>query len=79
MTLEGILKVLDLYSLLVVEVFTRDNKSSLYIKGSKYDILAQLKVDYNKLDIYQISLRNMINVKDNDKVEHYIYIIVKEK
>ena len=26
MTLEGILKVLDLYSLLVVEVFTRDNR-----------------------------------------------------
>lgn len=78
MTLDGIMKAVDPYSLLVVEVFTKDNRRSIYLKGSKYDILAQLNADYRKLEIYQLSLRNMIDVKDNDKIEHYIYIIVKE-
>lgn len=78
MTLDGIMKAVDPYSLLVVEVFTKDNRRSIYLKGSKYDILAQLSVDYRKLEIYQLSLRDMIDVKSNDKIEHYIYIIVKE-
>lgn len=78
MTLDGIMKAVDPHSLLVVEVFTRDNRRGIYLKGSKYDILAQLNGDYRKLDIYQLSLRNMIDVKDNDKIEYYIYIIVKE-
>ena len=77
MTLDGIMKAVDPYSLLVVEVFTKDNRS-IYLKGSKYDILAQLSADYRKLEIYQLSLRDMIDVKSNDKIEHYIYIIVKE-
>lgn len=76
MTLDGFMKAIDPYSLLVVEVFIKDNRSSIYLKGSKYDILAQLNVDYRKLEIYQLSLRNML--KDNDKIEHYIYIIAKE-
>lgn len=63
---------------MVVEVFTKDNRSTIYVKGSKYDILSQLKANYKKLEIYQLSLRNMINVKDNDTIEHYIYIIAKE-
>lgn len=71
------MKAVDPYSLLVVEVFIKDNRRSIYLKGSKYDILAQLNVDYRKLEIYQFSLRNMINVKDNDKIEYYIYIIAK--
>lgn len=79
MTLDGIMKAVDPYNLLVVEVFTRDNRRSIYLKGSKYDILAQLNADYRKLEIYQLSIRNMIDVKDNDKIEHYIYIIAKEK
>ena len=78
MTLDGIMKAIDHHSLLVVEVFTKDNRRSIYLKGSKYDILAQLNADYRKLEIYQLSLRNMINVKDNDKIEYYIYIIAKE-
>lgn len=78
MTLDGFMKAIDPYSLLVVEVFIKDNRRSIYLKGSKYDILAQLNVDYRKLEIYQLSLRNMINVKDNDKIEYYIYIIAKE-
>lgn len=78
MTLDGFMKAIDPYSLLVVEVFIKDNRSSIYLKGSKYDILAQLNVDYRKLEIYQLSLRYMINVKDNDKIEYYIYIIAKE-
>lgn len=78
MTLDGIMKAVDPYSLLVVEVFAKDNRSSIYLKGSKYDILAQLNADYRKLEIYQLSLRDMIDVKNNDKIEHYIYIIVKE-
>lgn len=78
MTLDGLIKAVDPYSLMVVEVFTKDNRSGIYVKGSKYDILAQLKADYKKLEIYQLSLRNMIDVKDNDKIEHYIYIIAKE-
>lgn len=78
MTLDGIMKAVDPYSLLVVEVFTKDNRRSIYLKGSKYDILTQLNADYRKLEIYQLSLRNMIDVKDNDKIEHFIYIIVKE-
>lgn len=78
MTLDEFMKAIDPYSLLVVEVFIKDNRSSIYLKGSKYDILAQLNVDYRKLEIYQLSLRNMINVKDNDKIEYYIYIIAKE-
>lgn len=78
MTLDGIMKAVDPYSLLVVEVFTRDNRRGIYLKGSKYDILAQLNVDYTKLDIYQLSLRNMLDVKANDNIEYYIYIIVKE-
>lgn len=79
MTLDGIMKAVDPYTLLVVEVFTRDNRRNIYLKGSKYDILAQLNADYRKLEIYQLSLRNMLDVKDNDKIEHYIYIIAKEK
>lgn len=78
MTLDEIMKAVDPYSLLVVEVFIKDNRRSIYLKGSKYDILAQLNADYRKLEIYQFSLRNMINVKDNDKIEYYIYIIAKE-
>lgn len=78
MTLDGIMKAVDHYTLLEVEVFTRDNRRSIYLKGSKYDILAQLNADYRKLEIYQLSLRDMIDVKDNAKIEHYIYIIAKE-
>lgn len=78
MTLDEIIKAVDPHSLLVIEVFTRENRRSIYLKGSKYDILTQLNVDYRKLELYQLSLRNMIDVKDNDKIEHYIYIIVKE-
>ena len=78
MSLDEIMKAVDPYSLLVVEVFIKDNRRSMYLKGSKYDILAQLNGDYRKLEIYQLSLRNMINVKDNDKIEYYIYIIAKE-
>lgn len=78
MTLDGVIKAVDPYSSMVVEVFTKDNRSGIYLKGSKYDILAQLKADYKKLEIYQLSLRNMLNTRDNDKVEHYIYIIAKE-
>ncbi len=78
MTLDEIIKTVDPYSLLVVEVFTRENRRSIYLKGSKYDILAQLNADYRKLELYQISLRNMIDTKNNDEIEHYIYIIVKE-
>lgn len=40
MTLDGIMKAVDPHSLLVVEVFTRDNRRGIYLKGSKYDILA---------------------------------------
>lgn len=72
-------KAVDPYNLLVVEVFTRDNRTSIYLKGSKYDILAQLNADYRKLDIYQLSLRNMLDTRNNDKIEYYIYIIAKEK
>lgn len=78
MTLDGLIKAVDPYSLMVVEVFTKDNRSGIYVKGSKYDILAQLKEDYKKLEIYQLSLRNMLDTRDNDKVEHYIYIIGKD-
>lgn len=78
MTLDGIMKVVDPYSLLVVEIFIKGNRSSIYLKGSKYDIIAQLNADYRKLEIYQLSLRDMIDVKSNDKIEHYIYIIAKE-
>lgn len=78
MTLDGIIKAVDPYSLLVVEVFTRNSKSSIYLKGSKYDILAQLNADYRKLEIYQLSLRDMLDTRCNDKLEHYIYIIAKE-
>lgn len=78
MTLDGIIKAVDPYSPLVVEVFNRDNRRSIYLKGSKYDILAQLNADYRKLELYQLSLRNMVDSKDNDKIEYYIYIIVKE-
>ena len=78
MSLDEIMKAVDPYSLLVVEVFIKDNRRSMYLKGSKYDIIAQLNGDYRKLEIYQLSLRNMINVKDNDKIEYYIYIIAKE-
>ena len=78
MTLDGIMKAVDPYTLLVVEVFTRDDRS-IYLKGSKYDILAQLNADYRKLEIYQLSLRDMLDVKYNGKIEHYIYIIAKEK
>lgn len=55
-----------------------NNRRGIYLKGSKYDIIAQLNEDYRKLDIYQLSLRNMINVKNNDNIEYYIYIIAKE-
>lgn len=79
MTLDGIIKAVDPYTLLVVEVFIRDNRTSIYLKGSKYDILAQLNADYRKLDIYQLSLRNMLDTRNNDKIEYYIYIIAKEK
>lgn len=78
MTLDEIMKAVDPYSILAVEVFIKDNRRSIYLKGSKYDILAQLNADYRKLEIYQFSLRNMINIKDNDKLEYYIYIIAKE-
>lgn len=78
MTLDTIIKTVDPYSLLVVEVFTRDNRRSIYLKGSKYDILSQLNTDYRKLELYQLSLRNMLDIKNNDKIEYYIYIIVKE-
>lgn len=78
MTLDTIIKTVDPYSLLVVEVFTRDNRRSIYLKGSKYDILTQLNTDYRKLELYQLSLRNMLDIKNNDKIEYYIYIIVKE-
>lgn len=78
MTLDGFMKAIDPYSLLVVEVFTRDSRRSIYLKGSKYDILTQLNTDYRKLEIYQLSLRNMLDIKNNDKIEYYIYIIVKE-
>lgn len=78
MTLDGLIKAVDPYSLMEVEVFTKDNRSGIYVKGSKYDILEQLKADYTKLEIYQLSLRNMLDTRDNDKVEHYIYIIAKE-
>lgn len=78
MTLDEIIKAVEPYSPLVVEVFTRDSRRSIYLKGSKYDILAQLNADYRKLEIYQLSLRNMIDSKENDKIEHYIYIIAKE-
>lgn len=78
MTLDGIMKAVDPYSILVVEVFAKDSRRSIYLKGSKYDIIAQLNADYRKLEIYQLSLRDMIDVNHNDKIEHYIYIIVKE-
>lgn len=78
MTLDGLMKAVDPYSLLVVEIFIKGNRSSIYLKGSKYDIVAQLNADYRKLEIYQLSLRDMIDVKSNDKIEHYIYIIAKE-
>lgn len=78
MTLEGLLKAVDPYSLMVVKVFTKDNRSDIYVEGSKYDILAQLKEDYKKLEIYQLSLRDMLDTRYNDKVKHYIYIIAKE-
>lgn len=78
MTLDEIIKAVDPYSLLVVEVFISGNRRSIYLKGSKYDILAQLNADYRKLELYQLSLRNMLDTKNNDKIEHYIYIIVKE-
>lgn len=72
MTLDVFMKAVDPYSLLVVEVFTRDNGQSFYLNGSKHDILAQLNEDYRKLEVYQLSLTN------NDVNKHYIYIIVKE-
>lgn len=78
MTLDGIMKAVDPYSILVVEVFAKENRKAIYLKGSKYDILAQLNTDYRKLEIYQLSLRDMIDTKYNDKIEHYIYIIAKE-
>lgn len=78
MTLDGFIKAVDPNSILILEVFTRDNRRCIYLKGSKYDIIAQLNADYRKLDIYQLSLRNMIDVKNNDNIEYYIYIIVKE-
>lgn len=78
MTLDGIMKAVDPCTLLVVEVFIRDNRRGIYLKGTKYDIIAQLNADYRKLEIYQLSLRNMLDVKNNDKIEYYIYIIVKE-
>lgn len=78
MTLDGFIKAVDPNSILILEVFTRDNRRGIYLKGSKYDIIAQLNADYRKLDIYQLSLRNMIDVKNNDNIEYYIYIIVKE-
>lgn len=78
MTLDGLIKAVDPYSLMEVEAFTKDNRSGLYVKGCKYDILAQLKADYKKLEIYQLSLRNMLDTRNNDKVEHYIYISAKE-
>lgn len=78
MTLDGFIKAVDPHSILILEVFTRDNRRGIYLKGSKYDIIAQLNADYRKLDIYQLSLRNMIDVKNNDNIEYYIYIIVKE-
>lgn len=78
MSLDGLIKAVDPHSLLIVEVFTRENRRSIYLEGSKYDIIAQLNADYRKLELYQISLRNMIDTKKNDEIEHYIYIIVKE-
>ncbi len=74
MTLDGLIKAVDPYSLLVVEVFTRENRRSIYLKGSKYDILAQLNADYRKLELYQLSLRNMIDTKNNDNIEHLYFI-----
>lgn len=74
----GLLKAVDPYSLMVLNVFTKDNRRDIYVEGSKYDILAKLKEDYKKLEIYQLSLRDMIDTRCNDKVKHYIYIIAKE-
>ena len=79
MTLDEFIKAVDPYSLLAVEIATSEPVKNIYVKGTKYDVLSQLKGKFNNLEIYQVSLNNYLDVRNNDTVEYFFYILAKEK